>query len=99
MAQAHVYQFTHQELAAALVRAQDLHEGFWMVTFQFGIDGTNIPVGGSKQLMPVAMVPILSVGLQRCQEANGLTVNAAEVNTRIYTPHDPVVAVSKPLIS
>jgi hypothetical protein len=81
MAEAKNYMFTYKEVAEALVKAQDLHEGLWGVYLEFGIGGGNIPAGPDNQtLVPAAIIPILRIGIQRFDQPNSLTVDAAEVN-------------------
>jgi hypothetical protein len=81
MAEAKNYIFTYQEIAAALVKAQDIHEGLWGVYLEFAIAGANIPNGpGSEMLVPAAIVPVVKMGIQRFDRPNSLTVDAAEVN-------------------
>jgi hypothetical protein len=72
--------FTHKEIAAALLKGSDLHEGHWGVLLNFGIAGANVAFPPKGELVPSAIVPVVSIGLQRFEEPNGLTVDAAEVN-------------------
>jgi hypothetical protein len=72
--------FTHKEVAAALLKGSDLHEGHWGVLVHFGIGGANVGLPPNNNLLPAAIVPILSIGLQRFDEPNDLTVDAAKVN-------------------
>ena len=79
MAEATQYVFNHQQLAEILIKEQDLHDGLWIIQYQFGIGGANI--GPTvEQLNPAAVVPILSIALARTPEPNNLTVDAAKVN-------------------
>jgi hypothetical protein len=81
MAEAKNYTFTYKEIAEALVKAQGLHEGLWGAYLQFGIGAANIPTGPSNEtLIPAAIVPVLNIGIQRFEQPNSLTVDAAEVN-------------------
>ena len=72
--------FSHQEVAAALVREQGIHEGFWGVIVEFGIGAANIARPGTEELLPAAIVPLVGIGIQRFDEENALTVDAAKVN-------------------
>jgi hypothetical protein len=78
MAEATNYLFDYQEVAEALIKKQDLHEGLWQIAIEFGFGAQNIrsPIG----FAPAAIIPVQRVGLVRTQEANNMTVNAAEVN-------------------
>ncbi len=73
--------FSHKEVATALLKAQNIHEGIWGLYLKFGIRAMN--VGASDDdLQPSAIVPVLSVGLQRFDKINNLSVDAAEANPR-----------------
>ena len=71
--------FTHKEVVEALIRYNDLHEGLWGLFIEFGLGAANV---GSEpgDLLPAAIVPVKKIGLQRFNEPNNLTVDAAEVN-------------------
>lgn len=79
--------FSYKEVAEALVRKADLHEGFWGVLMNFGIKGSNIGTteepGGD--MLPAAIVPVLQVGLQRFDKETNLSVDAAKVNPKPKT--------------
>ena len=79
MAEANRYEFNYKEVAEALVKQQDLHEGLWTVTMKFGI-GAAIGGPSEDQAVPTAMVPVLNIGLTRATKENNLTVDAARVN-------------------
>jgi len=76
------YAFTHKDVAAALVKAAGLHEGIWGLSVEFGIQAINIGVSNKPgpDLVPAAIIPIIGFGLQRFEEENGISVDAAEVN-------------------
>lgn len=73
--------FTHKELVEAMIKQQDIHEGIWGLFVRFGIQGANVALG-SKELYPTALVPVLEIGLQKFDEVNNLSVDAAQVNPR-----------------
>lgn len=81
MAEANQILFEYKEVAEALIKKQDLHEGLWGVYLEFGLGAANI---NSEQIpgsfTPAAIVPVRRIGLQRFPEANNLTVDAAQVN-------------------
>jgi hypothetical protein len=81
--------FTHKEVATALVKFHNLHEGIWGLLFHFGIRGVNVGLG-DEDLQPSAIVPVMSMGLQRFDKLTNLSVDAAEVN-----PKPPRVFVRK----
>ena len=81
MAEINQYQFSHKEVAEALVKQQGIHEGLWGITVEFGFNATNIsldPTGTT--LMPAGVCLVQKIGLTRFEKPNNLTVDAAEVN-------------------
>jgi len=79
MAKARQYNFSYPEVAEALVKKLNLHEGLWGIYVKFGIQGANLGPSDDK-LVPAAIIPILNLGLQRFEETNSLTVDASKVN-------------------
>jgi hypothetical protein len=63
----------------ALIRYNDLHEGLWGLSIEFGLAATNIGLEPGD-LLPAAIVPVKKIGLHRFNEPNNLTVDAAEAN-------------------
>lgn len=83
MAEAQNYIFTFKEIAEALVKRQDIHEGLWAIYVEFGIGAGNIPTGpNTETLMPAAVIPIVKMGIQRTEQPTPLTVDAAQVNPK-----------------
>jgi len=84
MAETRNIEFDYKEVAEALVRNNDIHEGLWGVWIKFGIQGANLAggPGGGKDITPAAIVPIIKIGLQRFDEENNLTVDASTVNPK-----------------
>lgn len=74
--------FNHKEVATALVKAQNIHEGLWGIYIEFGFSATNINQGtdSDPNLVPAVIVPLTKIGIQRFDKPNNLTVDAAEVN-------------------
>ena len=72
--------FAHKEVAEALVKQQGIHEGVWGIYVEFGIGAANVRHAETADLNPAAIVPIVKIGIQRFDELNNLTVDAAEVN-------------------
>jgi hypothetical protein len=73
-------EFSHREVAEALVRLNNIHEGLWGISIKFGIQGANIGVSPGGDLTPAAIIPILNIGLQKFDKPNNLAVDAAVVN-------------------
>jgi len=81
MAEANQIIYSFKELAELLVKDRDLHEGFWGVYVKFGIKALNI--GETEgDLRPTALVPVLEMGLQKFEDLNNLSVDAAKVNPK-----------------
>jgi hypothetical protein len=72
--------YTHQELAAALIKDNDIHEGFWGVYLEFGFSAANIPSAPQNEIYPSAVVPVMKIGIQKFDTENNLTVDAAKIN-------------------
>lgn len=73
------YIFSFKEIVTALVKAQGLHEGIWGLFVNFGLNAQNIGPN-ENELRPAAMIPILSLGLQKFEKETNLSVDAAKVN-------------------
>jgi len=80
MSEIKTVEFSHKEVAEALVRYNSIHEGLWGISIRFGIQGANIGATPGGELTPAAIVPILNIGLQRFEKPNNLTVDAATAN-------------------
>jgi len=73
--------FTYKELAEAMGKSKNIHEGIWGIFVEFGIGATNISQSGKgEDIIPAAIVPAISIGLQRFEKSNNLAVDASEVN-------------------
>ena len=81
MAKPTQYEFTHKEVVEALLKSQNIHDGIWGLHVQFGIQAANIGSGGDD-LLPVAMVPLKSIGLQKFDEESNISVDASKVNPK-----------------
>ncbi len=74
--------FSYQELAELLIKHRGIHEGLWGIYAEFTL-GATLAIGPppSETIVPAALVPIQSLGIQRYEEeVDGLTVDAAIVN-------------------
>jgi len=74
--------FNHKEVAEALIRQTDIHNGYWGLYVEFGIAGANISPAPGADLSPAAIVPILKLGIQRFNKQNNLTVDASKINPK-----------------
>jgi len=79
MGESAMYVFTYRELAEVLVKRQGIHEGLWGVYVKFTFGAANM-ADPNGMLMPSAISGIQEIGIQRFDQANNLTVDAAHVN-------------------
>lgn len=80
--------FSYKEVAEALLKTQNIHEGIWGIFIKFGISAANVgPTPDS--LAPAAIVPVLQIGLQKFEQENNLSIDAALVNPKPLLPDDP----------
>ena len=80
MAEATSFVFSYKELAEALVKRQNIHEGLWGIYVKFGFGALNVADPQTGILTPSAISAVQEIGIQRFDEPSNLTVNAAEVN-------------------
>ena len=76
----------YRDVALAIVKSQNIHEGHWRVALTFGdIAGVNANIAG--RLVPAAFLPVTSISLIQDDEPNDLTVDASVENpvSRILT--------------
>jgi len=78
------YTFNYQELAEMMVKNLDIHEGLWGLYVEYTLGAANIPVNPTnpdvKVIAPASIAMVKSIGLQRFDSPNNLTVDAAVVN-------------------
>jgi hypothetical protein len=74
--------FTFKEIVTALLKAQDIHEGIWGLFVNFGLSANNIGPNESE-LKPAAVIPVLSLGLQKFEKETNLSVDAAKANPKL----------------
>jgi hypothetical protein len=77
--------FTHKEVSEALIRYYGLDEGLWGLYIEFGISGANIGTDPANPdiILPAAIVPIVKVGIQRFDQPNSLTTDAATLKKQV----------------
>lgn len=80
MAEANQILFDYKEVAEALIRKHDLHEGLWGLYIEFNFGAANLGDEATKLITPTAIVAVRKIGLQRFPDENNLTVDAAKVN-------------------
>ena len=95
-----VLKIDFQDIAAALVRLSNLHEGHWGLYVEFGVTAANVSMKTSDEttetkLFPTALIPVKSMGIQIFPEPNDLTVDAAKVNPKPKEKVSPTVPPKK----
>jgi|KBSSwiStaDraftv2_1062776.scaffolds.fasta_scaffold1032988_2 hypothetical protein len=96
MAEANLINYSFKELATLMVKDRDIHEGVWGVYVRFGISAANAGPSGND-LKPTALVPIVELGLQKFDEVNNLSIDAAVENpatTKTTKAKEDVAAVA-----
>lgn len=79
MAEVTKYEFSHQELVQALIKQQDLHDGIWSLTVEFGLGVTNAGPD-ANDIRPTAMVQLGKLGLEKTSDLTNLSADASVVN-------------------
>lgn len=75
------YTFSYTELAEILLKKLDIRDGLWGIYVEFNLGAANVPTSpDGKAIAPAAIAAIKSIGIQRFDAPNNLTVDAAVVN-------------------
>jgi hypothetical protein len=86
MAETGQFIFSYKEVAEALIKKEDLHEGIWQLFVKFNLGAANI--GQSEtEVSPAAIVSIVQLGLLRADKETSLAVDAAKVNPASKRAH------------
>ena len=82
MAEIVKYTFSHKEVVEALLKQQGIHEGLWALYISSSAwPRANLAdPSGSGGVVPVAIIPIQKIGLQKGTAEDTITVDAAKVN-------------------
>lgn len=73
--------FSIHDLLVALLRDQNIHDGFWGITVQFEAKGAAIPIAGKpEENLPGLTIAVSSVTLIPAAEREGGAVDASLVN-------------------
>lgn len=91
--------FRLHDVAVALLKLADVHEGLWQIQVIFANSATNINLNG--HLTPSAIASVVGMQLARVEQAGDeLTVDAAVVNPqdnapRLVTPEGKIFPPSR----
>jgi hypothetical protein len=97
MAEVDTYGFDLREVTTALIKQQGIHEGLWMLAFEFSL-GAGLSGPTKEEVRPLAFVQINKISLVRQNEISGshnLVMNAAEINPA-PSENKPLRKVRKP---
>jgi hypothetical protein len=75
--------FQYEEIIEALIKHQGIHEGIWGLHLEFGLQVRNINIDSPEKKtksVPGLVIPIISIGIQRSEQAGGISVDAAKAN-------------------
>jgi hypothetical protein len=73
--------FSIHDLLVALLRDQNIHEGYWGLTVQFEAKGTAVPIAGKPgENLPALAVAVSGVTLVPATEGESGAVDASLVN-------------------
>lgn len=83
--------FHLRDVAAALVKLADIHEGLWQLQVIFANNAVNMNL--NNHMAPTAMASVVALQLGRVEALDELTVDAAQVNpsSRIVIPPGAVL--------
>lgn len=75
------YTFKYSEVAEALIKQANIHEGRWQVVLQFGLGVANMGPN-QQEVVPGAAIAVQSIGLAKAvpDSPESLVVDAAKVN-------------------
>jgi len=90
MAEVEKIVFEYREVVEALVKKENIHEGFWALYIEFGISAANIGdrLGDSDSsdapsiVTPAAIIPVQKIGIMKTDHLTNISVDAAKVNPR-----------------
>ena len=71
--------FSHKEVVTALLKTQNIHEGIWGLYVEFGIGAANFGPT-PNDIQPVAIVPVVKIGLQQFDSITNISVDATTAN-------------------
>ena len=86
MAEVDTYGFDLREVTTALIKQQGIHEGLWMLAFEFNL-GAGMAGATKEEVRPMAFVQINKISLVRQNEiasGHNLVINAAEINPAAF---------------
>ena len=81
MPEASQVEYKLRELTELMVRDRQINEGHWMLVVRFSFGALNVEdgVGG---VAPASISRIESIGIQRIPEANAISVDASQLQSR-----------------
>ncbi|MBA3776436.1 MAG: hypothetical protein H0X11_08345 [Betaproteobacteria bacterium] len=94
MAERQLLKFDFKEVATALVKEKGLHSGIWAVYIEFGLGAGNLS-GPENRITPMAIIPVVSIGIREVEVVDDLSVDAGLVNPESTQPTQKIVRSRK----
>ena len=91
MAETETYSFDLREVTIALIKQQDIHEGVWILGFEFGLGAGYFGLT-KEDSRPSALIQPLKLQLTRQSDATkdiSIAINAGEVNPPVSDKATP----------
>lgn len=83
MAEAKSFSYSLKDIVELLVRERGLTEGFWGPQAKFAFHAANVASPATPgEMYPSAIVPLVEFGIQRFDEPNAFTVDAATLEPK-----------------
>lgn len=81
MPEVKIYSFNHKEVAEALIKKQNIHEGIWGLIVEFNFTAAN--AGPTPDaVLPSAIVGVKQIGIAKLDSPTNLSVDASVVNPK-----------------
>lgn len=72
-----VFKYSHQELAALMVKDQGIKKGYWMIQANFGWSVSNVVDPTGDVSGPGTLSILTSIGIQEAAEPTPFTIDAS----------------------
>ena len=81
MPEASQFEYKLRELTELMVRDRRIREGHWMLLVRFSLVAATLE-DGAGGIGPASISRIESIGIQRVPEANAISVDASQLQSR-----------------
>ena len=73
-------EYAHKELTELILKDQNIQSGHWAILIKFGFQAGNLG-GDASPMNPALITTIQSIGIQRMDQPNPMTVDASELGS------------------